>query len=144
MNTQHGFTLAELMIVVAIIGILAAFAIPAYNGFISESQRGAARANLENLRLAVENYGVENNGVITALNNVQWTPCATTAEGCCATCTLKNTLRWVPNGDKGLYTYVITTQACASAAVLGANACYHLSVSYSGVEQASFTKDIVI
>lgn len=51
---QQGFTLIELMIVVAIIGILAAVAIPQYQNYIAKSQVSRAMSETGGLRTAVE------------------------------------------------------------------------------------------
>jgi len=52
-NVQKGFTLIELMIVVAIIGILAAIAIPAYQDYTARSQMSEAMSLASGVRTAV-------------------------------------------------------------------------------------------
>ncbi|OGF48885.1 MAG: hypothetical protein A2044_03220 [Candidatus Firestonebacteria bacterium GWA2_43_8] len=58
-----GFTLIELMIVVAIIGILAAVGIPRFASMIEVSREGATKGNLSALRSSVTIYYTEKEGV---------------------------------------------------------------------------------
>jgi type IV pilus assembly protein PilE len=55
-KTQTGFTLIELMITVAIIGIITSIAYPSYQGFIVSTNRGVAQADLMSLAAAMERH----------------------------------------------------------------------------------------
>lgn len=59
-KNQKGFTLIELMIVVAIVGILAAIAIPNFLNYQAKSQQAEAKANLGSIFTNMTAYSAEN------------------------------------------------------------------------------------
>lgn len=63
MKNQKGFTLVELMVVVVIIGILVAIAVPVYNNITTTAKEKACEANIRTIQGAVQIIRMENAGV---------------------------------------------------------------------------------
>lgn len=66
----RGFTLVELMIVIAIIGIISAIAFPSYQSYMNKSRRSDAKVALSKMADRQERYYLQNNTYTTAVNDV--------------------------------------------------------------------------
>ena len=66
MYKNRGFTLIELMIVVVIIGILAAIAIPSYSDYVTRSKIPEAVSGLAGMRVRMEQYFQDNRSFVGA------------------------------------------------------------------------------
>lgn len=60
MKSRRGFTLMELMVVVVIIGILAAIAIPNYVSLTARAKEASVKQNMHTLQIAIEDFKVIN------------------------------------------------------------------------------------
>ena len=116
---QKGFTLIELMIVVAIIGILAAIAIPQYQNYIARSQVSRVMGETSAVKTAVETCLLD--GLAAADCNIGWTNSNLIGQqsgaGTSNTSTAKNP------GQTGLtITYPTSGGAASIEATFGGNA----------------------
>jgi type IV pilus assembly protein PilE len=103
---QKGFTLIELMIVVAIVGILATIVLPSYRNYVLESQRQDTMGKLLQVAQLQERFYLNNATYTTTMGNV--------AGGLGFTVNAAG--QWVINYS-GAATYGISVQTCANAAI---------------------------
>jgi len=114
---KKAFTLIELMIVVAIIGILAAIAVPNFIKFQCRSKQSEAKGNLKALYVSQEAFRAEND----TYTDVADVPADLTGSTAVSRAQLTNFLGWVPKGQKLRYGYAIgTADATSFAATAGA------------------------
>ena len=74
MLKEKGFTLIELMIVVAIIAVLAAIAILNFMSFVAKTKRSEAKYNLEAIHKAEISWFGENDFCSNSFNQIRWRP----------------------------------------------------------------------
>ena len=71
MKSKKGITLIELLIVIVIVGLLAAIAIPSYRSYLQRARRADAKTALEQLRAAQEMFRAERGGYSTDINQLR-------------------------------------------------------------------------
>lgn len=81
MKKITGFTLIEALVVMAIMGILAAVAIPTYSQFVREARRSDAKETLLRMAAANERYYVSENRYITEASDISALGGANSTEG---------------------------------------------------------------
>lgn len=127
MNQPRGFTLVEVMIVVAIIGILAAIAYPSYDEYVKRGHRTEGQALLSDAAARQERYFAQNNSYqtdITKLGIRSSTTSGVTSE------TGKYTLAVATVANDGGYTLTATQQ-------FNDNKCGNLVMKATGIRGAA-------
>lgn len=122
-----GITLVELLIAIAIVGILAAIAVPTYGAYIERAHRAEGKARLLEAAQWLERHRAERGGVYTGAS-------------------LPAGLRTSPTSGKVMYdlsvqvtdtTYLLSAVPRSRTAVAAANGCGTLTIAQDGLRTAA-------
>jgi type IV pilus assembly protein PilE len=132
-SKTRGVTLIELVVVIAIVGLLAAIAVPSYRQYVLRANRAEAKSAMLNIAAAQEKFYVQNN---TYATNAQLSTAPPGGLGIAATT------------EKGYYTVSIAngadaTSFSATATATGSQAadshCVTFTINQSGAKSATST-----
>ena len=96
---RRGFTLIELMIVVAVLAIVSAIALPVYNGYIATSREAVLVNNISTMEIFQEDQRLRTGAYLTVAADAAAIAAA---------------IDWEPEGDEPGTTYVIATGPAGS------------------------------
>ena len=111
MTNKKGFTIIEILIVVVVIGILAAVVLPSYQSSVAKSRRADARAALADLAVKQEKFFAQNNTYTTEVS-------------------AETGLSLGRTTSRALF-YNLTVTACAGGAI---SRCYLLTATTTGLQ----------
>lgn len=97
-SRSAGFTLIEIMVAIAVIGIITAIAVPTYREYILSSRANTMEYNMASLRVLMEDYRLDNGdyGAVGTLNGEA---------------AISNRFNWHPDSDLGGYTFTMNVMA---------------------------------
>ena len=120
----QGFSLVELMIVVAVLGIVSAIAIPAYQGYIAEARTATMLQSIETIRVFQESRRVQQGEYVEGT----YDPSNPDVAGGLKDATV---LDWSPNITSDFVTFVITCQTDAVSPECTRSSGYQVTATHS-------------
>jgi type IV pilus assembly protein PilE len=140
LTRMAGFTLMELMIVVAVIGVLAGIAYPSYSNYVLRANRSEAQAMLNDAAARQERYYAQNYAYITTTADLGKLGMRNTTGTGSSTAVKSDTGKYALSvGSTNTYTLTATPQGAQT----GDTKCGNLTLDAAGTKGASATGAVV-
>lgn len=123
-----GFTLIELLIVITVIAIITAIAVPSYNGQVRKARRAEAQSHMQQVALLQEKFRADNPGFTADWANLGGNP-DTHAN---LSQTVGEYYNWTISGTPGAFTITATAQGGQAADKVGSTSCSPLTINQNG------------